>query len=210
MGDPHFITLDGHPYTFNAHGECTLVQANNHMFTLQGRMRPLGSSLATVFTAVAAKEGNSDPVMIAVGLYGLDVFVNGAEIDLSIITKQDFKEFTVFNNGNSTIGVEFKSGAYIEVKSKQGFLSRIAVSLPTSYRENTIGLLGVYNGNVDDDLRTSDEQQLSLTATTQDIHSQFGLTCEGIINILCVSWLCTKGSTTRVPRLGLVTCKIQQ
>ncbi len=178
MGDPHFITLDGHPYTFNAHGECTLVQANNHMFTLQGRMTPLESSLATVFTALAAKEGNSDTVMIAVGLCGLDVLVNGVKIELEIITEQVFDQVIIFNKGDNTTGVAFNSGAYIEVKLEQGFLSRIEVSLPTSYRNNTIGLLGVYNGNVDDDLRTSNDEQLSLTTTTEDIHSQFGLTCK--------------------------------
>ena len=69
FGDPHMVTLDGTPFTFNGHGEYSILQVRGVNFTLQGRMEPLvnddGSQTdATVYTAFAAKESGSDTVQV--------------------------------------------------------------------------------------------------------------------------------------------------
>ena len=63
------VTLDGTPFTFNGHGEYSILKVRGVNFTLQGRMEPLvnedGSQTdATVYTAFAAKESGSDTVQV--------------------------------------------------------------------------------------------------------------------------------------------------
>ena len=69
FGDPHMITLDGVEYTFNGYGEYHILQIAGPGFNLQGRMQPLideygNVSRATVYTAFAMKETNSDVVQV--------------------------------------------------------------------------------------------------------------------------------------------------
>ena len=61
MGDPHFTTLDEKVYTFNGIGEYTMIDADNGKFTLQARtvLAPGNLSIATIFSAGAAKEFNT-------------------------------------------------------------------------------------------------------------------------------------------------------
>ena len=65
FGDPHMITLDGYRYTFNGHGEFTLLESLDKLLTVQVRMiePPISGNnesnvtLAgggTVITAIAA------------------------------------------------------------------------------------------------------------------------------------------------------------
>ena len=47
-GDPHILTLDGKSYTFNGHGEYTLVSAYNDTCILQARTSiPSSSGIST-------------------------------------------------------------------------------------------------------------------------------------------------------------------
>ena len=59
-------TLDDKDYTFNGIGEYTMVDANNGSFTLQARtvLAPGNLSIATVFSAGAAKEYNTSKVEV--------------------------------------------------------------------------------------------------------------------------------------------------
>ena len=74
-GDPHIVTLDGHKYTFNGKGEFTMIQTEDDVFTLQGRMveatNTSGSKVpATVFSALAAKAWNSDTIQVGFIQFG--------------------------------------------------------------------------------------------------------------------------------------------
>ena len=69
FGDPHMVTLDGTPFTFNGHGEYFILKVSGVDFTLQGRMEPLTAddgtlTRATVYTAFAAKEAGSHTVQV--------------------------------------------------------------------------------------------------------------------------------------------------
>ena len=71
IGDPHIVTLDGLPYTFNGLGEYVLLKTQHDEFMLQGRTvqakDDYGNTIeATSFTAFAAKDYDSDSVQIQV------------------------------------------------------------------------------------------------------------------------------------------------
>ena len=179
FGDPHLVTLDGHRYTFNGKGEFTLIYTENNIFTMQGRMQQFNNSNATVLTAIAAKEHYSDTVMIINSRRNIDAYINGMRVDTSVVKQQDFINVTVTRDDDTTVSVEFSSGVHIRARAENGFLSMMAITLPWSYRGNTKGLLGVYNGNPNDDLVPENSiTPLAITDSRKRIHDVFGLSCE--------------------------------
>ena len=148
-------------------------------------MVPINSSandtpIATVFSAILAREQNSDTVQFEVINNLTAVIVNGAEIDFSSITEQVFKNVTINYLGNNTFSATFSSRAYLEVKNENKMFSVLIVTLPQEFMEkNTRGLMGSFNGNSTDDLLPRlGQQPLSLNASLQEIHEQFGITCK--------------------------------
>ena len=184
-GDPHLVTLDGHKYTFNGRGEFTLTETSDGSFTLQGRMvhamNVNGTSVsATVFSAIVAREGESDIVQFERSTNdSIVAFVNGERVDFSV-AEQEFKNVTVTDLGNSTLSASFSSGAYLEAQQENGIISSVVFSLPESYRNTeTQGLLGSFNGKTANDLQPKlSGAPLPLNSTLQEIHESFGLTCE--------------------------------
>ena len=182
FGDPHIVTLDGFKYTFNGKGEFTLIETMDDSFTLQGRMmqatnasgRPIA---ATVFSAIVAKQNDSDTVQFALSRRGLDILVNGVRI--VNFTNIPFNGVTVVDQGNNIYGAAFSSGAYVEVREENGALSSVVVAVPSSFRGKTRGLMGTYNGNTSDDLVPRfAATSLPPNASIQAIHEQFGVTCK--------------------------------
>ena len=187
-GDPHLVTLDGYKYTFNGKGEYIIIETSDNSFTLQARMEealdkdgsPAG---ATIFTAVVAKEKDSDAVQIQLWESQLVAVVNG-EI-YTFFEKESFKGVEVSRKGLTTISALFSSSsAYIEVSKNedsisQPFISTLIVSLPRSFKGKTRGLMGSFNDDQSDDLkpRHSDDP-ISLNSSMEIIHNDFGITCE--------------------------------
>ena len=178
------MSLDGYKYTFNGRGEFTLIEISNNSFTLQGRMVNVANqdgatARATVFSAIVAREGDSDVVQFEVlsPEKSIVAFVNGQEVDFTVV-EQEFANVTVTDLGNQTLSATFSSGAYLEVQQENGILSSVVVSLPETYKDlKTQGLLGTYNTS--DDLQPrSGRQPLPSNSTLLDIHYLFGLTCK--------------------------------
>ena len=189
-GDPHLVTLDGHKYTFNGRGEFTLIETPDNSFALQGRMVDIvnengTTASATVFSAIAAREGESDIVQFEISTNDtIAAFVNGEEVDFSII-EQEFKNVTVTDLGNNTLSATFSSSAYLEVQQENGIISSVVFSLPESYKDTeTQGLLGSFNGDITDDLQPKLRgAPLPLNSTLQEVHEYFGLTCELVMRL---------------------------
>ena len=194
-GDPHFLTHDGHMYTFNGKGEFQLIQTSNDSFSVQVRMVPVNNSFgngsqATVFTAVVSKQHDSDRVQFEVVESEIIVLVNGEQIDFTVIKEQEFSNVAIYDLGNSSFSATFSTGAYIEVREENDFFSLLIISLPKAFKEiKTSGLMGSFNGNITDDLLPNgNTEPLSLNSTIQEIHEKFGLTCELYYTITSVQY----------------------
>ena len=103
-GDPHIVTLDGLQYTFNGKGEFTLIGTPDDSFTLQGRMIPAADTngsgvLATVFSAIVGKQGDSDSIQFELTENGTTAFVNNEPVDFSVLSEQEFNNVTVSDLG---------------------------------------------------------------------------------------------------------------
>ena len=178
------VTLDGYKYTFNGKGEFTLVEHVDRIFTLQARMVEAENSnglpvRATVFSAVVAKQHNSDIVEFQQSRRGLDALVNGVMVDFENLPKQDFNNVTLSDLGNQTLSALFLSGAYVQAKLENGIISVLLVSLPDSFYNATYGLMGMFNKDMTDDLMIRNSSRyLPLNSSNEDIHWQFGLSCK--------------------------------
>lgn len=190
-GDPHIVTLDGFKYTFNGLGEFVLIETSDDSFTLQGRMVQAldddGTPIsATVFSAIVGKEFYSDTVQFQLADDDIEVLMNGELVDFEGLAEQQFNNVTV-RKSNSSASAIFASGVYVEVRVANGFLSTLLVSLAESYRTQTSGLMGNYNGVQSDDLLPRGATTpIPLTSSLRDIHNRFGVTCESV-NVVSLS-----------------------
>lgn len=186
-GDPHITTLDGLQYTFNGKGEFTLSETDDGYFMLQGRMvEAIGEGAepvaATSFSALVAKQRDSDLVQFEVSRRGVDILVNGERVDLYELRELYFNNVSVSSQGNDTYGASFSSGVYLQVQESIGILSVLIVSLPNRFCGRTQGLMGNFNGDPSDDLLPRFETTpLPPDSTLMLIHEGFGLTCELMI-----------------------------
>ena len=189
-GDPHIVTLDGLKYTFNGKGEYILIKTEGDVFTLQGRMveasGPNGMSAnATVFSAIVAKQANSDTVQFELSDNGIDALVNGEIVDFSISAEQPFSEVTILDKGNDTLSATFSNGTVVEVMRENDIISTVLVSVASSLQGVTSGLMGVFNGDTSDDLApragSGTGEPISSNSSLQEIHVLFGITCELLV-----------------------------
>lgn len=185
FGDPHVVTLDGHQYTFNGKGEYTYLETIDGSFVSQCRLEQAvdASGLptqATVFTAIVAKTNTSDVVqMEVVNGNEIEICVNGVVLDFSITTSQWYAGVAVTRRVNGTVSLSFDGGYFMEVGGENDILSLMKVTLPERERGRTQGLLGNYNGNSSDDLiPRGASEPIPVGSSLQEIHNQFGVTCE--------------------------------
>ena len=143
-------------------------------------------SPATVFSAIAGKQIDSDTVQFTISDGNQIVTtVNGAAVDFEVLPEQSFVNVVVEDRGNAKYTATFSSGAYIEVKSANGFISLLLVSLPNSFINMTRGLMGSLNGDTADDLApkvgNGTGDPISSNTSLEEIHNQFGITCNLLI-----------------------------
>ena len=191
------MSLDGHKYTFNGHGEFTLLQSTDESVNVQLRMvKPVtNDSLfedegGTVVTALAAKHKHSDTVQFELIDNKLVAMVNGDLVDFNKPTEQDFKNLTVIAINNITIAAELATGITITVKDLT-FLLEVTLTVFDTYYYKTRGLFGLYSGAKKDDLLPKNTTTpLPLNSSLEKIHYKFGLTCKRELNMnLCYLYI---------------------
>ncbi|XP_073483821.1 mucin-like protein [Aquarana catesbeiana] len=183
-GDPHINTLDGLRYTFNGLGEFILTNAKDEndtvVFRLQGRTARAGNgtSYATNFVALAASTSYGDQIQWSLkNANETTVSYNGTFIELSDnLTYVDHVGFGRTKTGEAK--VLFDNGISVSCSANLGILSFV-VTLQSTYQNRTEGLLGVLNGNPNDDFLTAYGSTLPYNDNTKPNDSQifnFGMT----------------------------------
>lgn len=134
----------------------------------------------TVFTAIVVKTNTSDVVQMEVnGDNGIEVRVNRELVDFSVLSNQRFMGVAVTQQVNNTYQALFEGSYFVEVRGENDILSLIRVALPAQAMGRTRGLLGNFNGNPSDDfIPRGASEPLPVVSTVEDIHNQFGVSCE--------------------------------
>ncbi|XP_048768432.2 protein mesh-like [Ostrea edulis] len=186
-GDPHITTLDGFRYTFNGVGEFTFVKTLTGSFQSQIRFeqfRKVNGDLvdASVCTSFVSQSPNTSAV-VEVRLNSIrtaDVLVNGDVIDfeesnvyqfqgasvMQVNTDVNKKEFIV---SFTAIGIAFKAVASLNV------LNILPVIGNHSLAGTLRGLLGDFDEDPNNDLRSPTGEMLLPNSTTEEIYDKFGL-----------------------------------
>lgn len=192
-GDPHFITMDDFEYTFNGVGEYVLVQSRAVVgtptpFTLLGRTGTfVGAPGATILTGLAFRYDNYITVEVLLELTA--TFKMNTKVRFSPNSSMDITDMLAsvgaqYNSPDLEIEVrapgdlEFILGGIlsITISVKNGILDYL-LSLPSDYKYNTEGLMGIWNDVQSDDLTPSNTfVPLPLNSSVRTIHYSFGLT----------------------------------
>ena len=206
-GDPHFKTVDNQNFTFNGIGEYVLVRTPSSLgLSVQTRLQRYSNNVTgTVMSAIVVKLGGVVPVQIEADNNQMNLYIAGQQHDLAssdspLIVDSSGVMADDLSGGVSVAGgdpmamatmteqlfvmreegggfmVTTAGGVSVGTSLQSGFLG-ITVSLPDSYRDMTSGLLGVFNGDPDDDFTDRDGNVLQLN-TEEEIYEQFGLVCK--------------------------------
>ncbi|MBE9031662.1 VWD domain-containing protein [filamentous cyanobacterium LEGE 11480] len=157
-GDPHFKTLDGKRYSFQAVGEFGLIDSQNNSFKVQARHAAVRESLS--LNSAVAMQICGDRV----GLYAQDfpdgdrnhvVWVNGKPLEVGSTPVKLPTGGAIALKGNVYV-INSPTGEKVTAAkstvSQQSFFN-IAVFVPSSQRNQVQGLLGNFNGDPKDDLQ---------------------------------------------------------
>ena len=92
---------------------------------------PVGNSSepvkATVFSAIVAKQSNTDTVQIQLSRRGLDVLINGSRIEFNDLKQQ---MLMLQDHGNATISAIFSSSISLSVQEANGLITVVQIVLP--------------------------------------------------------------------------------
>ena len=141
------------------------------------------TSLATTFTAIVAKQPDSDTVQFQL-FSVLQPVVDGDALEMENGEEAMFTNVIVRREQNNSYSATFTSGVYIKLEQEfdsnnNPYVSAMIISLPESFENVTSGLLGSFNDDQTDDLLPKNSTTpLSLNSTLEDIHYNFGVTCE--------------------------------
>ncbi|XP_033096788.1 sushi domain-containing protein 2-like [Anneissia japonica] len=185
FGDPHIMTFDGVGYTFNGKGEYTLMKTTSDVatsFTIQARTEQATNTRgeqvqATVVTAVAMKEEDSDTIHIQRSERTiLEVLINGEVLDLKRQTSLHFYGVYLnfpytYENGNITrVTVTFEDSLIGVVVNGTSDMLVCHVFIPDNYKNRVEGLMGTWNDDPTDDLTDNGGSVISPDDTPQRIY----------------------------------------
>lgn len=187
-GDPHFVSIDDHLYTFNGVGDYWYLQSWIQIQVRLTRQKHFSNGNASFVDAVAVKIGTH-----TVEYYRNNfIFLNGVRFRNSSYLNGNVIENTnitlKFENNELIIETEpatmkLPNGQVVRNPSSfrcalftSGDVVNYVVSLPMEMQRATRGLIGVWDGNPDNDLLNSSNVTLPSNSSEQTIYYQFGRT----------------------------------
>ncbi|XP_059158902.1 mucin-like protein [Physella acuta] len=185
LGDPTIVTLDNVTYLMNGWGEYTLMDVPTENFTLQARTDRIqtskGLSNGTVFTAFAAMEGNKTrfQVELSDSKKSMEILVKGLNLTDDFYRQVDYKlslediDVSRDNSGNTTkVVVTFPCGVSMIVRVGVQNLE-LEIQVVKTLKNKTRGLLGNFNGKIDDEFTLPNGTTLSPNLTESQIFYNF-------------------------------------
>jgi len=176
-GDPHFYSVDGLAFTFNGIGEYVMTRTRNRSYELQARTAQYVDSSgvaynASGFVAFAARKQGSSTVQVS---------LNSANNGLVLVLDGQQRTAVNFTSNSSlylvqtstAINVTFPDGWTLNFALAGRYLS-VVQTLPVSAWNNTLGLLGLYDGQMSNDLMAPDGTVLTQPSNMATIHYGFG------------------------------------
>ncbi|MGW4380180.1 VWD domain-containing protein [Kitasatospora sp. NPDC004531] len=175
-GDPHLTTFDGLRYDFQAAGEFTAVESTADDLRIQVRQTPYpGSTLVSINRAVAMNVAGD-----RLGLYlaetGIDVHVDGAlqhlpEGDTNL--PRGGRITRVNAEGLESYRVVWPDGTLLTANVVGTWGLNVQVRLAPSRKALVRGLLGDFDGDPDQDLRTRDGRTLPADPPFDQLYRTF-------------------------------------
>ena len=99
------------------------------------------------------------------------------EFDFEFAIRRVFDGGRVYSDGEFSRVFAFQNGLVIITKAAHDILS-FQLSVPETFYNNTKGLLGVWNGNPEDDFLRPDGSRISINSSESTIFEQFGEKCK--------------------------------
>jgi hypothetical protein len=153
-GEPHLTTFDGRRYDFQAVGEFVATQDPAGGYAIQVRQQPYGDSKVIAVNASIAMDVNGDRVEARLTAAGLTTLVNGAarEPDQVDLDKGGQLRLGIADSGPlATVTWPDGSAAWVTAVPSVGL--NLAVQPSPARGGHLEGLLGNFDGKVDNDIR---------------------------------------------------------
>ncbi len=169
-GDPHLTTFDRINYDFQGAGEYILSRSTIDDFEVQARMEPWHNSMASIFSAIAMNvEGN------IVGFYqgrSPVVYVDGSPVTIGAT------DYTLSGGGSISLAlnshiVSWPNAEQVIVTHHTGYLN-VEIRIPSTRAGTVEGLLGTYDGLLDNEMISSNGINLGNNISFDDFYNVFG------------------------------------
>jgi hypothetical protein len=164
-GDPHIVTFDGLRNGFQAVGEFILAKSERGDFEVQGRFKGVGDN-ASLPSAVAIKAGGE-----RIGIYQGKLKINARNVNEA--------SFPIVLEGGARVdknGGEYRiiapTGEWVEVSGSS--VLTIKVTVPKSRISKMYGLLGNYNNNPNDDMKTRQGKVVGINPNYDQLYKEYG------------------------------------
>ncbi len=170
--DPHLITLDGVAYSFQAIGEFILANSELGNFSVQARQQQTGpvNSQVSVNSGFAFKVGIDEVAVAFNSSNDLQVFVNSREQSQQAnIALPDGGQLSI---GANAITVNWQDGSKAVVDVHTGFLN-LSLLVAEVHKGKLSGLLGNFDDNPVNDMRTNLGVDISLTPQAGQLYGIF-------------------------------------
>lgn len=170
-GDPHLYSFDGLAYDFQAAGEFVLAESMSGDLVVQARQEPWGSSETVAINTAVAMNVAGDRV----GVYAersSALYVNSEATELSGSSLSLPNGGTVTNEGDLYL-VTWPDGSVFSA-TLRGSILNIGGELAEARRGQMTGLLGDYDGDRADDIRTRDGALLEAPVDFADLYGDYG------------------------------------